>query len=91
MSYPHIDYERTEYRIFTQTIQSNFEEESFKNLIYFYKEELIQLMRGKKASELFSPYTRKSLQNKGITRKFQNKTILTEISRKILKEIMNEK
>lgn len=68
----------------------NFEEKSFENLVYFYRDELLQVMKGKNTTELFSSYTRRRLLIKGVTRQYGSRTFLTEKARKILEEIVME-
>lgn len=68
----------------------SFERKSFENLIYFYRDELFQVLKGKNTTELFSSYTRRRLLMKGITRQRGSRTFLTDKARKILEEIVME-
>lgn len=66
----------------------SFERKSFENMIYFYRDELIQVMKGVRATELFSTYTRRRFLRIGITRVRGGKTILTEQAKRSLEEIV---
>lgn len=64
-----------------------FERKSFENMILFYRDELIQVLKGVRATELFSTYTRRRFLRIGITRIRGGKTILTEKAKRSLEEM----
>ena len=66
----------------------SFEQKSFENMIYFYRDELTQVLKGKNATEIFSTYTRRRFLKIGITRMYGSKIILTEKTRKLLGKII---
>lgn len=67
-----------------------FEEQSFRNLVHFYREELLTLMKGVNATNLWNPGTRRHLAKHGVTKRkwrgYGYKTILTTRALRILEE-----
>ena len=47
-------------------LEMNFEEKSFKNMVGFWSEELIKIMKGKSAKKIFPMKKRVNLVGKGI-------------------------
>lgn len=64
----------------------SFEEQSFRNLIHFFKKELTQINRGKSPSEVFNAHLRIRLSKKKVwlKDKNRNKVSLTERTLKVL-------
>lgn len=68
-------------------------EQSFRNLVMFYSQELVQIERGRKASDFFSNHQRKKMVKQGVLKRvyvYGGRLTLTNKTKNVLNSYMNQ-